>query len=264
MALTENFDSYSNGSSLNGQGGWFNGPNSFTVTNAQSQSGANSVTVSVAGDNEYIIFPDQISGGQQFYMYFTNTSARCATNMLDSDQNSIAEIQVISGVIRFGNSTFVNLISPTANTWYRLEMQWDILLGVRARVNGGTWTAYNTEQSFTAVSGVGIRALNGSIFGNTYWDSFSSRVGPAGYVLTISQMSFNLSFQAVLFRVNRLLSISTEFLSLTFKNVNLRYSGWKNVAKSIASTFVDKTKSSTSTMSNTIKHVSSWINKPKY
>lgn len=175
MALTDNFESYSV-STLDGQGGW-SGGSSWSVTTTQAHSGTKSTTVTNISQSESKLFTAQAIGRQSFWMYFSDTNGRCSVNIL-SGATIKEQCFIIGGVIKLNQAGITIVGSPTINTWYNIELDWDSTLGIRARANGGAWTSYSTTNSFTTLDTIQLASAGGSINGNTYFDDFTDTTLP--------------------------------------------------------------------------------------
>ena len=81
------------------------------------------------------------------------------------------------------NGDYTNLITGAlANTWYRIGVEFDFTNDrVRANINNGTMSAWNTMNAFTQVNRLVLEGNNGD--GGTltaYWDNFSSTYATGG------------------------------------------------------------------------------------
>jgi len=182
--LIDNFDSYTVGD-LNAQGGW-SGDVSFDVSTTTPQAGANGVLR--AGDNTLVAIDNTITAVtgnavQSFYIKTSDVTDSGGTGVwfYTATGATIAfrvRIGITSGAITLYTGTENTVASSLANsTWYQVECEIDTALGtagqVRARVDGGTWTAwFDGENGFTG--GIDMIRLRGaSVTATEQWDSFS-------------------------------------------------------------------------------------------
>ena len=132
--LSENFDSYTNGSTLNSQGGWTTvGESTYgtvTVSNAQSVSASNSA----------LLTKNTTSGNIYSYKTFTtsnnniicDTSFRAAQTTVPYDICRMQDVGTLRALVRFSNDdniygyngvTATNIQSTyLANTWYHVKV----------------------------------------------------------------------------------------------------------------------------------------------
>ncbi len=81
------------------------------------------------------------------------------------------------------NGDYTNLMTgAAANTWYRVGVEFDFTNDrVRANINNGDMSAWNTMNAFTQVNRLVLEANNGDAGSLTaYWDNFSASYSPAG------------------------------------------------------------------------------------
>lgn len=173
--LSDNFDSYTNGTAVSGQGGWTSSA-SVVVSNTVSVSTPNSAAV-----------PNNLNGSGVYNTFTTQTSGVVSISLQErSDTGSVYGNSVwfvLSGTDKFGLYMFNNGhfelfdgsgftdtgILWSANTWYSVLFEYDIdNARIRVTVNGGTpssWVAVTA----TNVDGLSLRAPSTS-GGNTYVD----------------------------------------------------------------------------------------------
>lgn len=182
--LTENFDSYSNGANLgtlNGgtgwTGAWTKGANAsdaaFTVSNAQSISSPNSAAFStsvITGvDSSTWGRPfTSVSAGTFYVSWFVGASPTNIRDVVLADASGGNKIIIQrnntgSKFQYYNGAGYTDLFTWTANTWYRIGIQWDNAghanqARYNASSNGGTegdlaaWTAYtNVNGNFASV-----------------------------------------------------------------------------------------------------------------
>lgn len=188
-ANIENFDSYTNGTSLNGQGGWTTVDTNAKITNTQSQSSPNSLIWSnlsggttglnltvptLSADGSQIIFyiraniTNNAAGGSVGLAFFTG-STQLFTARLSQDQHALQLI---------GATTVTLLNLPAVDTWYKVTTEFDFT-GDRARaaIDAGAMSSYVSavgSVGFANVDGLGL--VLGGLFAtsNMYMDSISS------------------------------------------------------------------------------------------
>ena len=178
MAVTiiDDFNSYSNGN-LNGQGGW-SGNTAFQVQGTTVQEGAKAIA-NASGTNDVIITKSigaYTSGIIGFAFRIDFTGIYAASTALRYSGTTICFIDYYyqggPGAIKFqvsGVGVTVLQSSLTIGTWYYGEIELDQANSrLRARLNGGTWTAWVTK-SFTSINQIQLlKASNGSTANSCY------------------------------------------------------------------------------------------------
>lgn len=188
--VLEDFDSLNTGQ-LNGQGGWSGGTDT-QVTSDTNQSGTRAVGKTGGGgitDTKKSITPlntdtSLIScyvrsttvnngGGGAFGCRFYEDSTTLFTLRFNDEGN---QLEVT------GNSTVQLMAGPSANTWYKLELEVDFTNdSARARVNGGSWSS-----SFSAVGVAAFSQINyigtqfGGLAGSAYLDTYEATYAEGG------------------------------------------------------------------------------------
>lgn len=179
MALVDNFDSYTDGD-LNGQGSW-SGNAAFDVQGTVVQAGAKAISCATGGDITVSkSFTATASDSQVFYMR-TNTTSRTSATDFYTGVTLVASLvfsPTLADDIRLNTTAASTILaSLLADTWYKVEVQWDAALGtngqLRARVDDGTWSAYQEATAdFTTIDT--LKMLSDMSATTCYWDSFSS------------------------------------------------------------------------------------------
>jgi len=172
MALTENFNSYTDGD-LVGQGSWTAGEGgtaNFDIQGSIVQEGAKAV-INQTGANAtvYKTFTTEETGEQEFYARPDAGNLGMATLICVSDNTNVA--------ITIGHT------AEADSTWHKYNVQWD---GRRVRGAGGTgqykvkvddgaWGAWTDgDISFTTLGAITLR--KGGEAQPSYWDSFTSKM----------------------------------------------------------------------------------------
>lgn len=174
--FNNNFDYYSVGD-LNGQFGWASATN-FDVENSVISGGVNAVSCNAVGGIPKSIRKSVASMETGIVSYLTkanglDNTAVCNLTLQVSNGTYIDSINLYvtsagADEIRWYDNTVISTF--TDNTWYRIDFGFDGYQGkVRARVNGGAWTAWRTGvNSFSQVSF--IELYTNSTTGISYWD----------------------------------------------------------------------------------------------
>lgn len=182
--VLENFDALNTGQ-LNGQGGWSGGTDT-QVTSAVNQSGTRAVGKSGGGgisDTKKSITPINTDtstascyvrsttvnngAGGSFGCAFFDDASEIVSLKFDDEGNRL---------IMVGASTVSLLSSPSANTWYQLEVEFNFTANtVRARYNGGSWSSsINALASLNFAEVTHISTRFGGLAGDAYLDTIEA------------------------------------------------------------------------------------------
>lgn len=178
-SITENFDSYNNGR-LYGQGNWVDGggahPELIVVYSGKAKWFDSTHTDGSANGAAKLPFTGLKSGSISFKYYCSSTSGRTGIQIKDGSTIVcfIDTGETGAGKVRLGGATNVDFGTYSANTWYLIELEFDVSTQkVRARFNSGTWSSWiNAANSFTKVDGFFLYADDSRSI-TTYWDDIS-------------------------------------------------------------------------------------------
>lgn len=234
---SQDFDSLTNDSDLNGQGGgsgWsgnWSGSGAFDVHDNEAQSGSQCVEVTSENLEHGIqrswsssstsgiigIYMRRKGGnnwrdGQYVYIRSGSTDVAFALFFCSNTTSGLFGARVQSGS---NNDLFENN-TLSADTWYFFEIEFDCTTDqLRARVDGGTWSSWvNFSSPQTSIDG--IKLFKGNINGGSYnivtdhyWDTISDAdstnvtINPSAQVAT-----FSLPAESVLYDYT--LSVATQ------------------------------------------------------
>lgn len=187
MALTDNFDSYSN-SDLNGQGGW-SGDTDFDVQDTVVIQGTK--TVAATGDGARAdckkSFTAESTGKQVFYIRSTDASKDCGGIQLGKTATAVISIIISAGYLKYyDGSAYQPIQAVSSNTTYKVEVEWDCSTNqARYRVDDGAWTSWDSyigTPSDIDYFDLYVRADTGFTL---YWDDL--RPGGTLYTLTLTE-----------------------------------------------------------------------------
>lgn len=188
MAFTDNFDSYTTGN-LVGQGGWADAGHgttaALTVNTVIVQTSPNAV-ISSATDFALVknTFTQQANGIQRFYFQVSSTADNGLMKFrLTEGGTSVMLVFTNAGNLQYTNSgANVTIQAVNANQWYQVDIQWVLSTGkARYRVDGGSWTAYDSTQNVMTggPNGLAFGQDVGATSNLAHWDSFSEVVATA-------------------------------------------------------------------------------------
>lgn len=193
FAYEQNFDGLSTGN-LSGQDSWtYASGNQPQVQTSVFESSPNGVSVDVgANANTHRDISAVNTDGSIYYfslrgnnvstvdnagLRFNNTGTAIATVYINAP--NAGDISLRDPI----NGDYTNLMTGAlANTWYRIGVEFDFANDrVRANINNGTMSAYNTMNAFAQVNRLVIEGNNGD--GGSliaYFDNFSSTYATGG------------------------------------------------------------------------------------
>lgn len=166
----DNFDSYTNGSSLNTQGGWSGVNTNVLVTTAQSNTAPNSINWSQAGggtNGKNKSITPLVVDSDQIVFYIRSTvvnnagGGSCGFSLFSGANNLFtARLSVDNNATQLLGATTVNGNVPVANTWYQITVEFDFTNHrARMKIDAGAFTAYVSATgsvAFTNIDGIGI------------------------------------------------------------------------------------------------------------
>jgi hypothetical protein len=186
LLYQDNFDSYTNGQSLNGlsggsgwSGNWVGGGE--TITNLFFSSTPNSLLVNINGSGIQRPFANLSGATVAFSVAVRQTTGNINNFVsgLKTAGNSPQLMVYVAGstgvfgslpyeiIIRFNNTTILTGVQ-TNDVWAIVDIEADTTTGqFRGRVNSGAWTAYSTD----------VAAI-GSVF-NGFYSSINGSNGPS-------------------------------------------------------------------------------------
>lgn len=179
--FVENFDSYTAGD-LTGQGGW-SGSTGWDVVTSQFVSSPNAAAGSGATTTDIDkTFTGVGTGNQVFYMRSDTLAVGVTNHAVRFSEGTTFLFGIFlnegggsPGDIVLNGSAAVTVATWVIDTWYKIEVEWKTSDNtVRARVNDGTWTAFqSTAATFTNVDTVKMRAtaLSGVLFVDSFLDA---------------------------------------------------------------------------------------------
>ena len=209
-AATETFDTLTDGD-LSGQGsgtGWSGnwsqvaGTGTATVQGTVTQSGAKGVKIADTGGTGEVQIVRQLASAT------TSGVARCYFRSATTNDNNIdfrllqgsaevdslcsvrlestGNIEMVYGDGAGGNASLVVMSSYSADTWYAIDIEYDTSINqYRARVDGGTWTAWKNfiaDRTSTGITYIGIYKNN--VGAGTEGDKFFDSVQDGSTVTT--------------------------------------------------------------------------------
>ena len=196
MALLEQFDGYTNGDDLaskNGGSGWsaawsISTGGAFLVTNAQSVSSPNSVkTTNTAAPFATRAFASQSAG--TIYVSVRPESGINNHNFVGVDDTPgntkvIVDFYSDNNIQYYNGTSYVSFGTWSANTWYRIGIQWDNAghaNQARYNIDNGAWTSWaNANGTFSSISGFYIYSPStsgGHIFIDDICDTYTVPTG---------------------------------------------------------------------------------------
>lgn len=193
MPIVENFESLTLGD-LSGQDGWTGGYLNFDVaTGTASHSGSKGVSASSAGGSlcEKDFGAPSTSGSQIFYFRTTDVTSAEVMQTRFKDYSipaSVIILKTLSGNLQYYNgSSYQTIQAVSADTWYKVQIDWKADNTARYRVDDGTPTAYDNMNG-TMTNGIDGVYLGTQLSGTCYWDDFeavasSTRKPPAHTLL---------------------------------------------------------------------------------
>lgn len=189
----QNFDGMSTGN-LNGQDSWtYIAGNQPQVTTSEFESSPNSVSCDVGAnintrrditavntDNSIYYFSikaSTTSSVDNAGLQFANGATHIATVYINAP--NAGDISLRDPI----NGDYTNLMTGALTTvWYRIGVEFDFANDrVRANVNNGTMSAWNTMNAFTQVNRLVLEGNNGDAGTLTaYFDNFSATYSTGG------------------------------------------------------------------------------------
>lgn len=174
-ALTDNFDSYTDGD-LNGQGSWSGGTD-FDIQGTTTQGGAKAVLNTAAASSSISKnFTGSATGVQSLYGRTADVTSDAVWSIRMGESGSAKHyIKTNGGQVQYFNgAAYANLGAVSADTWFKLDIQWDASTDqARYRLNDGTWTSYYSGvATYTQISTV-ILVKDSADTDDAFWDSFS-------------------------------------------------------------------------------------------
>jgi len=265
MALTENFNSYTDGD-LNGQGSWVGNAN-FDIQGVVIQEGAKAVeNLANANVSGLKSFTPTTQDGQQFYAKPETGS----TGMITQINNAV------------GTVISINHSTEADGAWHKYNVEWD---GTRVRDAGGTgkyrikiddgsWTVWTDGAiSFTTLDRINLK--KGAELLYAYWDNFTEvaiTISTFSVSDTISLTESISAIKGIILSVSDSIGLTeaiTTIWGASFSlsdNINITENSvvsvlWTLVLKSVSS-WTNKSKNS-STFTNRSKNSSTWTNRNK-
>ena len=189
IVFTENFDSYTAGLPVAGQGNWtaVSGLGvGYNVSTTQSQSSPNSVAAAnnLNGSTEVKTTFTAINSGNNitlsYYVYNDTSGVQAAYTLIgDASLNGWFVLMRSNNTWLLIDSNFSNALdnqfSWSSATWIHVEINVDLTNNqARFRVNGGAWSSYvvHSSTSVTSISSIALlQGANNS--GTSYWDTMS-------------------------------------------------------------------------------------------
>lgn len=177
--IVDDFESYTTGD-LNGQGSW-SGGTGFDVQSSVTNSGSNAVSHTTAS-SEVIskAFTDATSGTQIVYGRCSDVTSneRWSVRLRDNGSDRIY-VKTNGGNLEYFDGTSYNSIgSISADTWFKLQIDWLSDSTARYTLNDGTPTSYDTF--IGTMSGAGFdefKFISSNHAVNRYWDDLSDGSG---------------------------------------------------------------------------------------
>lgn len=189
--LTDNLDSYTAGSDLNGQGSW-SGSTYFDVQTTTYQSSPNGCVSSQTDESGQTITKSisaQTSGTQRVYFYVSSAGQlntdeiqlrlresgafKCGAKLRYLTASSNCDFQTV------GSSTTTEQTGISANAWHYVDIIFDCSTDTfTIKLDGGSASA---SRSFhTAATNIDEVSIFTSVAAPVYFDSFSDPAAPSG------------------------------------------------------------------------------------
>lgn len=173
-ALTENFDSYTDGD-LNGQGSWSGGTD-FDIQGTTTQGGAKAVLHTAAASGSVSkSFTGASTGVQSLYGRVADTSDGTWSVRIGEAGAAKHYVKTNGGnVTYFDGATYATLGAISVDTWFQIDIQWDAATDqARYRLNGGSWSAYASGVATYTTLDTFILVKDNTSTGDAFWDTFT-------------------------------------------------------------------------------------------
>jgi hypothetical protein len=186
--ITDNFNSYNNGTLLN-QGIWTanSGTGVFNIQSGMAIEGKAISTIGITTDSIIATktFPVTGTARQTFYVYPTSTVPYfdvqfCTGSQYPSQSNTPAIIQFYQGFINYYTGAIKKPFATyVINKWYCVEIEWRTSDNTqRLRVNQGAWTIWDTVYNGGTLGNINSLFLEAN--GEFYADYFAEWPYTAG------------------------------------------------------------------------------------
>lgn len=180
--ISEDFESYTNGTAINGlsggsgwAGAWVS--DGFTVSNTYNADGSKSAHDSGSSYFASRSFGEQLTGTAVIYARY-QTWGGLGADLYNSGGTVAAHLYCDGSNWKYYNgSTYSTLGTCAQGTWYKLSLEWDAPNHpnqVRYQVDSGGWTSWVTVLGSTYTYISSLRISNGGDWlGYSYWDAIT-------------------------------------------------------------------------------------------